>query len=172
MANNTAKDIVKTIEPIAKYLVIGGVVYWGVLRPVMKKLIKSDEQEAKEKAVIEKQSNVNAWNPNWWASVAKSKIPNTLSGTPKEQLISRFKKLAKQIKDGFGYRWTNDDEIAVESAIRSCNTKIEISLLCWMYQNQYKINLFTELRERLSGEEFITILDYVDQLPDLFPKRL
>lgn len=95
--------------------------------------------------------------------------------TGKKLLQSRSTALhaaAKQIYDAFGY-WT-DDEAAISSAIYTCKSKSEVSILAFYFETTYKVDLLTYLahgkdlmpQNGLGDYELNIIINYVNALPN------
>lgn len=161
-----SKEQLEGSTGIIKWVVIGGVALVVVNKIGM--TFGDDEEDIKS---VDEAGKDVAWNPDFVSNVTKAGIENNalVGGTVTSAQIF-YTKLCKQIKDGFGYRWTPDDEIAVESAFRACNTKIRVSFLVKFYYSIYQLNLWTECRDRLSALEMLKITDYVNNLPKYMPR--
>lgn len=146
------KDYTQYIKP-AMYFSGALIAYFGVIRPLFKKLgvIKGEE----EKTVDAFEANV-AFDPNFWQ---KEKSPAI--GLKKDYAI----KLAKQINDAFGV--TGDDEASIYDVFKSLKTKFQVSMLSFYYSAVYKVDLFNELRDRLSADEMLVIINIVKKMPTL-----
>jgi len=78
-----SKDTIEAIAPIAKWLVGGAIVYFGVLRPIMKKtgLIETAESRKQDKQ-LEQDEQADAWNTSWWSRTSAAGVPNILATNP------------------------------------------------------------------------------------------
>jgi hypothetical protein len=144
----------------------GGIVllYFGVLRPILNKLgiTKSPEQR-----VIDAQNNLpNKDNP--FSPVFYKQAP---SGA---LLLTRksAEYYAKQIYDAMGV--FSDDESKVYGVFRAMKSQSQVSILCDVFQQVYKLDLLDYLKRGysqwnsasgLNENEINTVLQIVKQLP-------
>ena len=148
-----------------KILLYGGgllIVYFGILRPLLEKLGLATSQA--EQQVINQQNlpnNKNPFSPLYWKTI------------PRAPLITRnaTNALAKRIFDAMGY--FSDDEAAVFSVFTQLKTKTQVSWLCDIFQQNYKMDLLDFLKRGkgqlaqagLSDTELQQVINIVNNLP-------
>lgn len=135
------------------WLIGGGIAlaYFGVLNPLLKFLgIKKDEEDI----IIEKAENTAAWDTNFWKEPGIKKTILTNAGA---------EGFAKMIYQAFGF--FNDSEEQIFAVFNKMKTQAQVSQLADKYFQLYKVDLYYELKDRLSDNEFATIIKIVNKLP-------
>ena len=144
------------------------ILYFGVLRPLLRKLgIQQSAQEQQQETQVTTTStstNVNnPFSPTFW-----QKGP---AGT-KLLTVAYTTQLADRIYNALGY--FSDDEAAVISVFRLMKTKSQVSWLSDIFQKKYQTDLFDFLRKGkgvmpeagLNTSELSEIISIVNKLPN------
>jgi hypothetical protein len=146
-------------------LLYGGgllLVYFGVLRPILKKLgIQNSAADISVQQQQQLPNNQNAFSPIYWKQFPSATLL-TRAGT---------EQLAKRIFDAMGY--FSDDEAAVISVFRQLKYKTQVSWLADIFQQNYKTDLFDFLKNGkgtlwqagLNSDELNEIINLVNKLP-------
>jgi len=116
---------------------------------------------SKEEKEIEKAELTNGWLPNFWKDSLNAKKVTKADFTQKASVF--YPALAKLINSSFGF-W-NDKESQIYASFKQIKTQASLSFLCSVYFTFYKVDLFNELKSRLSEDEFSTILKFTSKLP-------
>lgn len=151
-----------------KQLIIygGGMVllYFGILKPILNKL---GITKSKEQTIVENQSQLsNELNP--FSPIFYQKCPVGCS------LIKRAiaEKYAKIIYDAMGV--FSDDEASIYGVFRALKTQSQVSFLCDVFQQKYKTDLLSYLKNGysqwnsasgLNADELNTVIQIVNKLP-------
>lgn len=140
-------------------LAVGG---YFVVRAVLQKLNivdKPEEKAAKEKAAkdLKEQERVL----NIWAGTKN--LAKTLPKNKKAQILTKAgaESYAKQIKNAFGT--FNDNEESIYAVFRNIRYQTQVASLVDAYERLYRLDLLTQLRAKLSQNEFNTITDIISQ---------
>jgi hypothetical protein len=75
-----------------------------------------------------------------------------------------IKKAAEQVYDSIGY--ITDDFSQLLDGIKKTKTKFEIALLSKFYSDNYKHNLYSDMKRNLSKKELEQVNAYVNKLPE------
>jgi hypothetical protein len=146
-------------------LLYGGgllLVYFGVLRPILKKLgIQNSAADISVQQQQQLPNNQNAFSPIYWKQFPSATLL-TRAGT---------EQLAKRIYDALGY--FSDDEAAIISVFRLMKYKTQVSWLADIFQQMYKTDLFDFLKNGkgtlwqagLNSDELNEIINLVNKLP-------
>lgn len=146
-------------------------VYIFFIGPLM---VKLGLKKGKTDRAIEQENSDNnsAFNANFWRSFYYS------SGTAQNgrkplttTLFNRMKALAKTVYNCFSA--LGDNEAAFFSALKTCQTQADVSLLSQMLLTEYKVNLLELMKNGrgslpnagLSDSELQQAIDYVRNLP-------
>jgi len=152
MAEQNSNPIDQT--KIAGYLIGGGLLYFGLVRPILKRtgIIQSQEVIDKEKE-IEKNRGAdkgNPWNPNYY------KTAKTRDWLPWKTATA----LAAQIYDAkapSSKNWFTDNEQSAIAAFNAIDTKKKLSLLSNAFQTKYQRDLYAYLESFVSKDDLIAI---------------
>jgi hypothetical protein len=134
--------------------VIGGVVivtlglsYFGVIRPILKKLgVLSGKEDKLERELLE----MKAFDPNY-------ANPSTTTISHEEA-----KKLAITIEDSLS--WTGDKEEAIYNAFQQAGSHNNMSLISRMYSARFGSSLIEDVTSRFNEEELKKLLIIVERL--------
>ena len=135
-----------------------GLVYFGVLNPLLKfiGLKDSEETTALNNTAT---STISPWLPNFWKSV------------PGAMILTRAaaEKMAATLYDSFG--WFNDSEDQAKAVIRSLKFKTQLSFLSQVFTEIYGLDLLSFLRggiypqDRLSDADVNELNIFINKLP-------
>lgn len=142
------------------------ILYFGVIRPILKKLGIQQTQEEKEaaQAIIKQENTPNNENPFssiYWKNVRGAQLID----------VASTDRLNRRIYNAMGY--FSDDESAVYSVFTQLKYKTQVSWLADNFQRLYKIDLFDFLKRGkgqlyqagLNNEEMQKIIKIVNALP-------
>jgi hypothetical protein len=146
------------------YAGIAAIGYFGVIRPILKKvgIVKS----AEDILVINQGNTPNKDNP--FSSAFYKYGP---AGT-KLLTVATADQYAKRIYDAMGY--ISDDEAAVYSVFRSLSTQSQVSFLAERFRIKYGVDLLQFLKNGknqynyasgLNSDELSIIINIVNKLP-------
>ncbi len=115
-----------------------GLAYFGLLKPILNALritstAETKEQEQNIKTAETAPANVNPWSPNYY------KIKGGTVFT-----LATAKAKAKIIYNALGN--FSDDEEAIYGVLKSAKYKTQISFLCDVFYQMYKIDMFEFLK--------------------------
>lgn len=175
---------------INNVLIVGAVFgsYFFIIKPILealnlKKTKEEEERDKKEKGAIDTaESNAkeyNPWNTKLYYDVLNKKLAKGLAVYFKTS--TSIKALAKRIESSIGRGFfSSDNPEAIESAIKQCTSKLQISQLVNQYYVDYSLDLYADIKNVLYTEEtgtplgwdsakqrdtFNRILTYVESLP-------
>lgn len=147
------------------YIIVGGV----LILVVWDKIFGKSEEEKKLEAVEEKLEKLpateNPTNANY-----------QITKKPKDTIIIRttktvpavpadyFSKAVVALKLAIGN--FSDDEAAIVAALKKAVTKSELALIVKVYNQMFKQDLFTVLKDNLNAKELLPIFTYVNSLPN------
>ena len=145
---------------VITYLIGGAVVYFGVLRPILKRtgVIQDKEAEANEKKIQNNRAAdvSNPWNPNYYKTARdKSWLPWKTATA-----------LATQIYESksIWYRAFTDNENQAIAAFNGLTTKKQLSLLSNAFQTLYKRDLYNYLESFMNAEQLAAVNGKVNNL--------
>lgn len=153
------------------FLYAGGlaILYFGVIRPILKKLgIQQTVEEAEATKAVQKIENTpnisNPFSPVYWKKFAGQKVHLFNNDT-----TNRF---VKRLYDAMGY--FTDDESAVFSVFSQMKYKTQVSWISDNFNRTYKIDLFNFLKQGkgtlpqagLNELELQKIIKIVEALPE------
>lgn len=149
MAKGKAGAVVGVMSAIPPhvYLIVLGlpIAYFGVVRPILKKVGIIDTAESKqEDKIIDKLKKGKFWNPSWYQSHGGVTITDRVAD-----------QWAKKIKDSFG-TW-NDNEEQIYSVFSQLRSKGNVSKVAEAYYRLYSTDLITELDDRMGDDELMEI---------------
>jgi len=135
-----------------------GLLYFGLLNPLLKWLGLKDDQETTGLDDAAKDPS-SFWTINFWKSV------------PGAQILTRSsaENLARQLYDSFG--WYNDDEEQAKATIKSLKYQTQLSYLSDIFYQIYSQDLLTFLRgglypfDRLSDADVYELNSFIKKLP-------
>lgn len=144
------------------FLVLGlaaiGLVYFGVLDPVLKFVGIKDDQETKN--IDEVAINPGTpWSINFWKNVPGATVLTRAYAV----------QLANTIYNSFGY--FNDNEEQAKGVIKSLKFQTQLSFLSMVFYEIYKEDLLTFLRggwypqDRLSDNDLSELISFINKLP-------
>lgn len=148
---------------IAGYLIGGAIVYFGVLRPILKRtgIIQSEEEQKTEKTIQDNRAadQGNPWNPNYWKLAQKKGDQSWLPWKTASAL-------ATQIYDAkaIWYRFFTDDENTAIAAFNGLTTKKQLSLLSAAFQTIYKKDLYNYLESFMNTDQLAAVNGKVKNL--------
>jgi hypothetical protein len=135
-----------TLIVVGGALVVG-IVYFGIVSPVLTLLGLKDSKEDKEnKKTIDEGVKKPYWNPNFWKT-----SPNKLN-FPESKYVSLAQKLFDSTRGGI-IGWGTDEEIAY-GVFRQLPSIHDISKLADVYQISHDEDLYQMLNDELDTEEF------------------
>jgi len=154
----------KEEQQLLKYAIFTGLIYFGVVRPILQKvgIVKT-----KEDVLVLTQTNLpnseNPFSPIFYKKAGAGAI-----------LLKRdfANQLAKRIYNAMGY--LTDDESEVFSVFRNLKTQTQVSYLADVFQQNYKSDLLEFLKKGknqfnvasgLNSDELSVILNIVNKLP-------
>jgi hypothetical protein len=163
MAEVTPSAIRSSVDQtkIAGYLIGGAILYFGIVRPILKRtgVIQSQEELKNEKQIQDNRGadKSNPWNPNYYKG--RSTDPSWL---PWNTAVA----LSKQIYDAknIWYRFFTDDENTAIAAFNGLSTKKQLSLLSNAFQKIYKKDLYNYLESFMSAEQLTSVNGKVKNL--------
>jgi hypothetical protein len=135
-----------------------GLVYFGVLDPVLKFVGIKDDEETKKIDQVEVDPGT-PWSINFWKNVPGATVLHRAYAV----------QLANTIYNSFGY--FNDNEEQVKGAIKSLKFKTQLSFLAMVFYEIYNQDLLTFLRggmwpqDRLSDNDLSELISFVNKLP-------
>ena len=142
------------------YLVGGAVLYFGVVRPILKRtgIIQSQEDLAKEKVIQDNRAadSGNPWNPNYYKGKGgKDWLPWKTATA-----------LAEQIYDSkaIWYKLWTDNENQAIAAFNGLTTKKQLSLLSNAFQKLYKRDLYNYLESFMNADQLAAVNGKVKNL--------
>jgi hypothetical protein len=153
------------------FLYAGGlaILYFGVIRPILKKLgIQQTVEEAEATKAVQKIENTpninNPFSPVYWKKFVGQKVYLFNKDTTD--------RLVKRLYDAFGY--FTDDESAVFSVFSQMKYKTQVSWISDHFNRTYKIDLFNFLKQGkgslpqagLNELELQKIIKIVEALPE------
>lgn len=154
----------KDNQQIIIYLAGAGLLYFGILKPVLNKL---GITKSAEDRVIENQTNlpnnINPFSPEFY-----KKAP----GGSLLLKVSFADQLAERLHKAMGY--FTDDEAVIFSVFRSLRTQSQVSFLSDRFQQIYKTDLLEYLKRGdnnwnpgagLNESELNTVISIVNKLP-------
>lgn len=135
-----------------------GVIYFGLLNPILKFIGIKDSEETT--VLNTTATNVNSpWLPNYWKSVPGAMILTRASA----------KQMADTLYNSFG--WFNDSEDQAKAVIRSLKFKTQLSFLSQVFTEIYGYDLLSFLRggtyplDRLSDADVNELNSFINKLP-------
>jgi hypothetical protein len=146
---------------IATYLIGGAVLYFGIVRPILKRtgVIQSQDDVKNEKQIQDNRAAdvSNPWNPNYYKG--RKSDPSWL---PWKTAVA----LSKQIYDAknIWYRFFTDDENTAIAAFNGLTTKKQLSLLSAAFQRIYKKDLYNYLESFMSADQLAAVNGKVKNL--------
>lgn len=134
-------------------VVVGGVVvYFAIIRPIKNIIAPADKQKAKR-----------LYNENlkyaWWSGNYYIGREGQLSF---QNIATEGNNIAKSIYKAWGI--INDDESAVNNALRNIRTYVDLSYVVYCYGKLYNKSLLDELYYRLSNKEFIDAMSFIKSI--------
>jgi hypothetical protein len=175
---------------INNVLIVGAVIgsYFFIIKPILealnlKKTKEEEERDKKEKSAIDNAESTkieyNPWSNKLYKDALSGKVGKGKALYYKTD--ASIKNLAKRIQDSIGRSWyVSDNPEAIESAIKQCTSKLQISQLVNQYYLSYSLDLYADIKNVLYTEEtgtplgwssakqrdtFNRILIYVESLP-------
>jgi hypothetical protein len=146
---------------IITYAIGGAILYFGVLRPILKKTgIVSDEKEMKLEEKIQENRAAdqgNPWNPFYYT---KSKDPSWLNWKAASALSAQI----YDAKAPSSKNWFTDDENAAIAAFNGLTTKKQLSILAFNFQKLYTKDLYNYLESFLSNSDLAAVNGKVKNL--------
>ena len=146
---------------IISYLIGGVVLYFGVVRPILKKtgVIQSESEIATEKKIQDNRAADagNPFNPNYYKS--RKNDPSWLPWATSTAL-------ATQIFDSksIWYRGFTDNENQAIAAFNGLTTKQQLSLLSAAFQKLYKRDLYNYLESFMNNDQLAAVNGKVKNL--------
>lgn len=172
-------------------LIVGAVfsTYFFILKPILEGLGLKETEEEKKKREAEENAikdaekftttEYNAWSNLLYKDAVSGKVGKGKAIYYKN--TTSIKKLADSIYNSIGRSWySSDNPESIESAIKQCTSKVQISQLVNQYYLQYSLDLYADIKNVLYTEEtgraltwdsakqrdtFNRILIYVESLP-------
>lgn len=145
-----------------KYVIIGiasiiglGIVYFGIINPLLKwSGLKDDKTDKEAQRLFDVAKSSSYWKPTYFKG-KESYLKLT---------ATKASEIAKQIDNSFSI--LGDDESKVNAALSLIPTKVDLSYVVWQYQTQITSgkDLLSDLKEKLSSEEFISAISKVNKL--------
>lgn len=164
MAN---KNFIEQNPTAVKYAVLGGILYFGIVRPLLKAI-----HILPSPPVIEvKPDNQDPYSPLYWQIYAKNNPGKGLylTAAGAEMYATR---IHKAMADGWA-QWT-DDEGAIYDVFRNLKNWLQVSMVSDAFSKKYKTNLIDYLVQGdnqyspwagLNKSEMQTIKDIVSSKP-------
>lgn len=172
-------------------LIVGAVfsTYFFILKPILEGLGLKDTEEEKarkkqEENAIKDAEKFTTTEYNPWSNLLYKDAVSGKVGKGKAiyyKNTTSIKKLADSIYNSIGRSWySSDNPESIESAIKQCTSKVQISQLVNQYYLQYSLDLYADIKNVLYTEEtgraltwdsakqrdtFNRILIYVESLP-------
>lgn len=146
---------------VISYLIGGAILYFGIVRPILKRtgIIQSQEDVANEKKIQDNRAadNSNPWNPNYYKG--KTSDPSWL---PWKTATT----LAAQIYDSkaIWYKLWTDNENQAIAAFNGLTTKKQLSLLSNAFQKLYKRDLYNYLESFMNTDQLNAVNGKVKNL--------
>lgn len=140
--------------------------YFGIVRPITNKLGLTQSQKDKAVEQIAEAASANqGWNPTFYRTYIDSHNTTSLIKTS-----ASITAMAKQIYNAWGL--VNDDVQKIYAVFRQLNSQVDLSWLCYTYNNLYKEDLLTRLKapwyylhDGLTDSEFAEVSKIVNALP-------
>ncbi len=140
---------------VLTYAIGGAVLYFGVIRPILKRtgIIQSEEAKKTEQTIQDNRAadTGNPWNPNYHKT-----SPDRKSWLPWKTATA----LATQIYDAkapSSSNWFTDNENSAISAFNGLTTKRQLSLLSNAFQTLYKRDLYNYLESFMNTEQLTAV---------------
>lgn len=133
--------------------VVGSIVYFGLVNPILKSVGLKDSAEDKEKEkALEKERKENYWQQTYYEN--------------KQNLLTLNAMGANEIADGIYNSWGlfNDDESTITSVFGKIKTKSDLSYVASRYYALHKSDLLTDIEKNMSSKEVLVILKLVNKL--------
>lgn len=151
-SSNIAPGVDQT--KIATYLIGGGLLYFGIIRPILKRtgVIQSEESKKAEQTIQENRGAGinNPWNPNYYKTAKdNSWLPWKTATT-----------LATQIYDAKApstSNWFTDNENSAIAAFNGIATKKQLSMLSNAFQKLYKRDLYNFLESFMNTDQLSAV---------------
>jgi hypothetical protein len=163
MASETQTKSTSNLDQtrIVTYAIGGAILYFGVLRPILKKtgIVESDKEIKLEEKIQENRAadQGNPWNPNYYKKAKDNSWLNWKAATA----------LSTQIYDAKAPSWKNwitDDENAAIAAFNGLTTKKQLSLLSANFQKLFTKDLYNYLESFLSNSDLAAVNGKVKNL--------
>jgi|Laugrespbdmm15sn_2_1035079.scaffolds.fasta_scaffold29927_3 hypothetical protein len=147
-------------------LIFGGLFLGGyyVINAILKKLKIVDDPKdtaAAEKAA--KELKDQEFTLNIWGGLPTMVKAAGSKRTIKVLTVAGADSYAKQIYNSWGY--TNDDEEQIFGVFRNLRFKTQVGSVVSAYFKLFKKDLLTDLKTRLSTEEFNTLISIIETKP-------
>jgi hypothetical protein len=140
---------------IITYAIGGAILYFGVLRPILKRtgIIQSQEDQKTEKTIQDNRAadTGNPWNPNYYKTSKDQK-----SWLPWKTATA----LATQIYDAkapSSKNWFTDNENSAIAAFNGISTKKQLSLLSNAFQKLYTRDLYNFLESFMNNDQLAAV---------------
>ena len=147
----------KQTEKLLTITAIAAAGYFLVVKPILQAIgLQDSPEDKKNQTSIDAAGKSNAFNPTYWRTATGQK--SLLGGNPTVSAV------ADMIKNAWGT--FNDNEEQVYAAFRYARSKTMVSQLADSYRQKFGVDLFQDLKKRLSEKEMATVTNYVNALPD------
>lgn len=147
------------------YIIVGGVlvlVIWDKIfgKSEEEKKLNKEEEKLEALPATKNPTNANYTITKKPADTIIIRTTKTIPAVPGDY----FSKAVVALKYAIGT--FTDDEAAIVAALKKAVTKSELALMVKVYNQLFKQDLFTVLKDNLNAKELLPIYSYITKLPD------